>query len=376
MDQTQATRTPALTYDGKLGELYGIFLMNLLWTVLTLGIFKFWAVTRLRRYLWSHTRFQGERFEYTGTGGELFVGYLLAMLSIIGAAVAAGILGVILYYTYQPLTVLAVFVFYGWIALLAAGAIFSAQRYRLSRTLWAGIRGGMTGSMLAYGARSIGYGILTMLTLFQMAPWRAVRLAEHRINASSLGSLRFTFRGRAREVYVPFLLTYLATLALFAVIGYGVWTAVQGYLPLIQETMAQDGPRAPMSREAQAALLRLAVIGYGSLFLFSIGAGLIRFWYVALFERHVIGNSTLGPLRFSSTITGRGLLWLFLGNVLILLFTLGLGLPIVIQRDMRFLARNLQVSGGLDLPSLVQGSMQQPRMAEGMFQVLDGGGAF
>ena len=376
MDQAQATRTPALTYDGKVGELYGIFLMNLLWTVLTLGIFKFWATTRLRRYLWSHTRFQNERFEYTGTGGELFVGYLLAVLSLIGAAVAAAILGRILYYIYQPLAALAVLLFYGGIALLAAGAIFSAQRYRLSRTLWAGIRGGMTGSMLAYGARSIGYGFLAVFTLFQLAPWRAVRLAEHRINASSLGSLRFTFRGRAREVYVPFLVTYLATLALLAAIGYGVWTAVQGYLPLLQQVVVRDRTDAPLPPGAQAAFLRLALIGYGSLFLFGIGAALIRFWYVALFERHVIGNSTLGPLRFSSTITGRGLLWLLLGNVLILLFTLGLGLPVVIQRDMRFLARNLQVSGALDLPSLVQGNMQEPRLAEGMFQVLDGGGAF
>jgi len=85
MDQSTSARSPALTYDGQLDELYGIFLMNLLWTVLTLGIFRFWAITRIRRYLWSRTRFQGERFEYTGTGGELFIGVLLAILMLIGA---------------------------------------------------------------------------------------------------------------------------------------------------------------------------------------------------------------------------------------------------------------------------------------------------
>lgn len=97
---------------------------------------------------------------------------------------------------------------------------------------------------------------------------------------------------------------------------------------------------------------------------------------MAAFERHVIGRTTLGPLRFSSTLTGLGLLGLMLGNALILLFTLGFGLPVVLQRNMRFLARNLWVSGVLDLPALVQGTAQEPRLAEGMFQVLDGGGAF
>jgi uncharacterized membrane protein YjgN (DUF898 family) len=66
-------------YDGKLGELYGIFLSNLLWTLLTLTVFRFWAKTRMRRYLWSRTSLNGDRFEYTGTGGELFVGFMIVM---------------------------------------------------------------------------------------------------------------------------------------------------------------------------------------------------------------------------------------------------------------------------------------------------------
>ena len=178
MDQSTSARSPALTYDGQLGELYGIFLMNLLWTVLTLGIFRFWAITRIRRYLWSRTRFQGERFEYTGTGGELFVGVLLAILMLIGAVVVTGVLFAALYAIWHPLGAVAVLLLYGGLFVVAAGAVFSAQHYKLSRTVWAGIRGGMTGSMLAYGLRSVLYAILAGLTLFQMLPWRSIRLAS------------------------------------------------------------------------------------------------------------------------------------------------------------------------------------------------------
>ncbi|HEY0207241.1 MAG TPA: YjgN family protein [Acetobacteraceae bacterium] len=374
MDQSTSARSPALSYDGQLGELYGIFLMNLLWTVLTLGIFRFWAITRIRRYLWSRTRFQGERFEYTGTGGELFVGVLLAILMLIGAVVVSGVLFAVLYAIWHPLGVLAVLLLYGGIFVVASGAVFSAQRYKLSRTTWAGIRGGMTGSMLAYGLRAVLYGILAGLTLFQMLPWRSVRLAEQRINASSLGNLRFRFRGRARDVYGPFLLTLLGGLLLLVLIAAGAWTALHGYLPAIQAVMNQRGGAAPSPADL-AVFQRLGWVAIGAFVLLSLGTSLISLWYVALFERHVIGRTSLGPLRFSSTLTGRGLLWLSLVNMAVLLVTLGLGFPVALQRTMRFLARNLWVSGALDLPALQQGTAPEPRLAEGLFQVLDGGGA-
>ncbi len=63
-----------IEYVGTRGELMPIVLMNLLLTILTLGIYHFWAKTNIRKYLWDKTRFDGEPFEYTGTGGELFMG--------------------------------------------------------------------------------------------------------------------------------------------------------------------------------------------------------------------------------------------------------------------------------------------------------------
>jgi len=232
----------------------------------------------------------------------------------------------------------------------------------------------MTGSMLAYGLRSVLYAVLAGLTLFQMLPWRSIRLAEQRINASSLGNLRFSFRGRARDVYGPFLLTLLGALALLALVAAGAWTVVQGYLPAIQAAMARRGGAGPTPADLML-FQRLTWVAIGAFVLFSMGSAFISLWYVALFERHVIGRTTLGPLRFSSTLTGRGLLWLSLINAVVLLVTLGLGFPVVLQRTMRFLARNLWVSGALDLPALEQGTTQEPRLAEGLFQLLDGGGA-
>ena len=74
-----ATTEPDLTpsrpaYDGRLSELYVIYLRHLVLMLLTLGWSRFWGRTRIRRYLWNHFAILGDRFEYRGRGIELMVG--------------------------------------------------------------------------------------------------------------------------------------------------------------------------------------------------------------------------------------------------------------------------------------------------------------
>ena len=69
-------------YDGRLGELYAIYLRHLVLMLLTLGWSRFWGRTRIRRYLWNHFAILGDRFEYRGRGRELLIGFLLAVLML------------------------------------------------------------------------------------------------------------------------------------------------------------------------------------------------------------------------------------------------------------------------------------------------------
>jgi uncharacterized membrane protein YjgN (DUF898 family) len=82
-----------LAFSGRIGSFWGIALLNLLLTILTLGIFRFWAKTRQRRYLWAETSFAGEPLEYRGRGVELLVGALLAFAFIFLPLFAVGFIG-------------------------------------------------------------------------------------------------------------------------------------------------------------------------------------------------------------------------------------------------------------------------------------------
>ncbi len=359
---------PMFAYDGRVGDLYRIFLVNLLLSVLTLGLWRFWAITRLRRYLWSRTSSGGERFEYDGTGGQLFLSFVLALVLLIGLGVVAVLAGWALHFVAAPLAVLPFLAFEAMVVVFAFGAVFSAQRYRLSHTLWRGIRGGMRGSMLAYGLRSLVYTVLKALSLWQLGPWVSLRLLERRIAASFLGDQRFAASGRARALYPRFLLTMLG------VVGLGLVVAYVGFLierPFLRSLAHL--PRDEITRRLGDHLpWRLAV----AWLVFSYGAALISASYTAAFYRHLSSRTTLGGLRFACSATGDAVLGLLLGNALLLLVTLGFGLPLVVHRNARFYTANLLATGTLDLASLRQGEHAASRYGEGLFQALDAGAGF
>ena len=54
----------------------------------TLGIYRFWLTTDIRRYLWSNTQIADETFEYTGTARELLLGFLIAIAVLIPLYIA------------------------------------------------------------------------------------------------------------------------------------------------------------------------------------------------------------------------------------------------------------------------------------------------
>ena len=70
----------AFVFEGDWKDFARIALPNLLLTIVTLGIYRFWATARERRYLWSRTRFVDEHLEWAGTGMELFLGFVMVIL--------------------------------------------------------------------------------------------------------------------------------------------------------------------------------------------------------------------------------------------------------------------------------------------------------
>ena len=197
-----------LAYDGAAGAAVNIAVSNSLRTLATLGVYRFWGKTRVRRYLWSRVSFLGDRVEYTGTGRELFLGFIAAIVvlgllggSLIGLEIAFGI-DHPAYWTAQGVYTVG-------LLFLVFVAEYRARRYRLSRTEWRAIRFAQDGSSLRYALLALGWTAVTVLSLGTTYPVYRTRLQRYRATHTWFGDRRFAFEARAAELMKTWLLAWI-----------------------------------------------------------------------------------------------------------------------------------------------------------------------
>ncbi|MBL8710657.1 MAG: DUF898 family protein [Rhodospirillaceae bacterium] len=360
-------------YDGRLGELYGIFLMNLLWTFLTLSIFRFWAKTRMRRYLWSRTSLNGDRFEYTGTGGELFIGFLIVMAVYVVASIAVTALGIMA----GPESALSLILQYCLgvtILYLTFVAQYAAQRYRLTRTIWRGISGGMTGSAWAWGFKGMWFSILSLLSLTLAWPWAQMRLIDDRINNSYFGDAKASIQTSSRSLYKSYVIGTLVALLVSGGIAYAAYSYItSNYGDTLAELFSVTEQNPDRAAEYSEAFTVLYVTVIGTYLLIFVVSILAFAAYYAAIAREVARNLALGTLRFATPVTAGAIINRYLWNLVIIVFTLGLGLPIAIHRSMQFLAANIQVIGEIEGSDITHANLPRPKSGEGLLEAFDPG---
>lgn len=354
----------AFEFTGSWREYAPIAFTNLLLTIVTLGIYTFWARTRTRQYLWSRTRFIDDRLEWTGTGLELLLGYVMVTVLVfvpvaglnllIGALVtrgnttAAGMAGL--------LFVLLYLLFF----VLGGIAMFRALRYRLSRTYWHGIRGGSDARGFGYGLSYLWRMMLGSAAFGLLVPWALVSLWNERWNAMSFGPYPFRSGASADGLMPRYLLFYLLPVALG--IGFVLLLVLGLWLGL--PAQATPGPVAPL----------FLILGFAAFYLlFLVLFGLVSLSFYAAYFRQGIGALTLGQLEFAFTARTSDWLKLVLGTLLLVVCTLGIGAVFISYRNWAFFVRHLRAYGRLDLDQFTQSTTRAPGQGEGLFDGLDMG---
>ncbi len=207
----------AFAFEGTWREFAPIAFTNLLLTIVTLGIYRFWATARERRYLWSRSRFVDENLEWSGTGMELFVGFLLvALLFLLPFFVITQVAQSLMLRGQEGLGLLLTSVSFLAIFYLTGVARFRALRYRLARTRWRGIRGGSDDQGFGYGLSYMWKTFIGYLAAGLLIPWSMTSLWNERWGKMSFGPHRFEAHAEAGPIFLRFFLFYLAPFVLFA----------------------------------------------------------------------------------------------------------------------------------------------------------------
>jgi len=303
------------TFRGQGGTLFGIHIVNVLFTLGTLGWYYFWAKTRTRRYIFSQTEIEGDRFAYHGTGKELLLGTLKALLVFglplmvlnlvrdylavpMAVKIAAGVLSFLLAFLFVPV------------------AIVGSRRYRLSRTSWRGIRFSFRGTMWGLMKIFIKSTLLSLITFNLYYPYFLVHRQAFIISHSYFGDERFDFNGEGRDLLGAFVVALVLT---------------------------------PFT------------------------LGLCWFWWAARKRRYLWEHTLFASARFRSTVTGGALLGLYAVNALMLIFTIGLAWPWVKVRNINFTFRYLELVGPLDLARIQQQAQFASTTGEGLAGFFDTG---
>lgn len=354
---TQQTERGAFEFTGSWREYAPIAFTNLLLTIVTLGIYNFWGRTRTRQYLWSRTRFIDDQLEWTGTGLELLIGYVLVMvllfLPLAGIQLLMGVLAAQGTLQAQFTVFFLGILFYVVLLGLGGVAIFRALRYRLSRTYWHGIRGGSDDQGFRYGLSYLWRTMLGGIAFGLLVPWSLVTLWNKRWNAMSFGPFRFVSNANTDGLMGRYLLFYLLPIALvIAGVAMAIATAASG-----------------TSVDLAAGIFFAA----GLYIAFFVLFGLISLYFYSAYFRQVIAALSLGDLEFEFTARTRDWLKLMLGTAALVVFTLGVGAVFIGYRNWSFFVRHLRAYGTLELDQFTQSTTRAPGQGEGLFDSFDMG---
>jgi uncharacterized membrane protein YjgN (DUF898 family) len=184
-------------FSGDRGEFCGLVERGTGLELITFGFYRFWLATDIRRHLWSHTSLDGDAPEYTGRARELLIGFLFALAILMPIYLVYFLVGIEAERTKAFTSFPLILFFY----LFGQFAIYRARRYRLTRTVWRGVRFWMDGSGWAYAMRAAGWGLLVLLTLGAVLPWREAALERYKMRHCYYGDLQGSFEGRGWELF-------------------------------------------------------------------------------------------------------------------------------------------------------------------------------
>lgn len=301
INPSQMNGTPEykfLSFHGNGMDLFKINIVNLLLSLVTLGLYYPWAKATRLKYVYSHTEFKKSRFSFLGTGKEMFKGFIKVYIGIVilyGALIYAQTTGD------QTLIFSTLGVFYLVLILLIPFAIHGALKYRMSRSSWRSIRFGYRGKAMEFFKKYIGGFLLTLVTLGIYGSWFTIDIYRYMYGNMRFGDVEMKYKGDGGDYFILNLKGMILTV-------------LTCYIYL--------------------------------------------FWYQKdIFEYHTkntefIQNGKTIPLN--THVTGPDFIELILINGLLLVFTLGLAAPWVQCRTIEFYLQHTLMVGDLDENALQQ----------------------
>ena len=335
-------RQEAITFSATGSEYFRIWIVNLLLSIVTLGIYSAWAKVRRNRYFYSSTHLAGSSFEYHGNAVAILKGRIAAVVLIGGYNIAfqispvVGLIMLVLMMAVLP-----------WL-------VWKSLQFKLYNSSYRGIRFGFSGSSRKAYFIFLALPLLNLLTLGLMTPFLHQRLKRFQHTQSRFGSSHFSFDATVGSFYKTYLLFFALLLAGFLVLIFVVFASVFAAFA----TSANDATKAGSIFGAVAALYAWAFI--------------VLPLFLTMIQNLIWNHTRLQQHQFQSQLTWGRTTFIMLTNLLGIVVTLGLFSPFAHVRWLKYRleATSMLVHGSLDAFVAATGE-QVSATGEGMVDLLD-----
>ncbi len=319
-------------FTGKGWEYFRIWIVNLLLTIVTLGIYSAWAKVRRLQYFYRNTHLAEASFDYHGTPKAILKGRIIAFALLIAYNAS---------FQFSPVLGLAIGLL---LALTMPWLLMRSLQFKLYNSSYRGLRFGFAGKTRGAYQAFLGYPILAAFTLYLAAPLAHQRIKRYQFDNGRFGSSAFKFGATVKGFY----LLYLSALAVM------VGTVL--LLPVLAMLSGSGTGLKSFLTGFMAA---------GPLIVFVIVASLLMVtsMFSAYLQNMVWGSTELGTHRFFSHVSARRLLWVSVTNFIGIVLTFGLFMPFAAIRmaRLRVEAMGLTVQG--DLSGFIADQQQQTTAA-------------
>ncbi|MDK9739410.1 DUF898 family protein [Vibrio sp. D404a] len=350
-------------FSGKGKEYFGIWIVNILLSVITLGIYSAWAKVRNKRYFYGHTSIAGDNFEYHGTPIQILKGRIIAVVCVVVWSISEQV---------SPLLSLGLIVaFVLLLPLLSRSNARFDSAMTSFRNVHFSFHGTISGAYWAILGRgtlaTLGFvaamgvvvfamqlnviaGVVAILVLLPayvyLQAWSLVGIANYFSNGYRYGERQFKADYTNAFYFKTYLIATLIWMVLMAVV-------VVSFVAIAGVNLVSN-PESFTELMGHSDLITF-MIGYYLAFIaigLAIGAYLkvkVRNYTFSQLVLEGKDTESASEFSFASTLTVKGYVSLVVTNFLLQVVTIGLARPWVMVRTTNYLAENTFVYGDLEL---------------------------
>ncbi|MFN0264500.1 YjgN family protein [Tepidamorphus sp. 3E244] len=328
------------SFTGSSKDYFGIWIVNLFLSVLTIGIYTAWAKVRYLRYFYGNTHLDGHSFDYHARPVQILIGRIIVVVAIGVLQLVNFVAPAVLWL--GPVILLAYLTALPWI-------INKAIAFNARMTSYRNVRFNFRGSYWKAFGIFLLMPVAVGLTAGLLLPFMSRMRVRYIANNLRYGTEPFRFQAPIGPFYGN-----LGSSVLFYIVagvGLAVVGLVLGTVANVTGLIGALNPDLARVSAGQAMNLSLAMSAVSAFYLTSV---LVVFFYTSGVRNIAYNHTALGEeVQLLSSLSRWRYTWIIASNFLATIATIGMARPWAMIRHWRYLAANTALDGPESLAQFV-----------------------